>query len=106
MVSPGRNDEMKLAGQTTNRPSNPLNQVAYLPVPIAAFESWVSSGDILHDQYRQFKGTEFPMEGQTSSYVLGHERCLTQESLTAMIIVVMQEVGGTQVDHSGRLGLL
>ena len=38
MVSPGQNDEMKLAGRTTNRPSNPLNQVAYLPVPIAAFE--------------------------------------------------------------------
>ena len=37
-ISPGRNDEMKLAGRTTNRPSNPLNQVAYLPVPIAAFE--------------------------------------------------------------------
>lgn len=37
-VSPGRNDEMKLAGRTTNRPSNPLNQIAYLPVPIAAFE--------------------------------------------------------------------
>ena len=46
------------------------------------------------------------MEGQTLSYVFGHERCLMQESLTAMIIVVMQEVGGTQVDHSGRLGLL
>ena len=46
------------------------------------------------------------MEGQTSSYVFGHERCLMQESLTAMIIVVMQEVGGIQVDHSGRLGLL
>ena len=43
------------------------------------------------------------MEGQTSSYVLGHERCLMQKSLTAMMIVAMQEVGGTQVDHSGRL---
>ena len=46
------------------------------------------------------------MEGQTSSYVLGHERCLMQQGLTAMIIVVMQEVGGTQVDHSGMVGLL
>ena len=46
------------------------------------------------------------MEGQTSSYVLGHEWCLMQESLTAMIIVVMQEVGGIQVDHSGMVGLL
>lgn len=44
------------------------------------------------------------MESQTSSYVLRRKQCLMQESLTAMVIVVMQEVGGTQVDHSGRLG--
>ena len=51
-------------------------------------------------------GTEFLMEGQTPSYVLRREQCLMQESLTAMIIVVMQEVCETQVDHSERLGLL